>query len=53
MNIADKMEMETRLMGRIADWMEKHGERAMPTLVFVSGKSCGGATPTALWMWTG
>ena len=26
MNIADKMEMETRLMGRIADWMEKHGE---------------------------
>ena len=26
MNIADKMEMETRLMGRFADWMEKHGE---------------------------
>ena len=26
MNIADKMEMESRLMSRIADWMEKHGE---------------------------
>lgn len=26
MNIADKMEMESRLMGRIADWMESHGE---------------------------
>ena len=26
MNIADKMEMESRLMGHIADWMEKHGE---------------------------
>ena len=26
MNIADKMEMESRLMGRIADWMETHGE---------------------------
>ncbi len=25
MNIADKMEMESRLMGRIADWMEAHG----------------------------
>ena len=25
MNIADKMERESRLMGRIADWMEKHG----------------------------
>ena len=26
MNIADKMEMESRLMSRIADWMEAHGE---------------------------
>ena len=26
MNIADKMEMESRLMGNIAGWMEKHGE---------------------------
>ena len=26
MNYADKMEMESRLMGRLADWMEKHGE---------------------------
>ena len=26
MNIADKMEMESRLMGNIAEWMEKHGE---------------------------
>ena len=25
MNIADKMEMESRLMGNLADWMEKHG----------------------------
>ena len=25
MNIADKMERESRLMGRIADWMEAHG----------------------------
>ena len=25
MNIADKMEMESRLMGRIADWMQAHG----------------------------
>ena len=24
-NYADKMEMESRLMGNIADWMEKHG----------------------------
>lgn len=26
MNIADKMETESRLMGNIAGWMEKHGE---------------------------
>lgn len=26
MNIADKMEMESKLMGNLADWMEKHGE---------------------------
>ena len=26
MNIAVKMEMESRLMGNIADWMETHGE---------------------------
>jgi len=26
MNIADKMEMESKLMGRIADWMFQHGE---------------------------
>ena len=26
MNIADKMEMESRLMGNIAHWMENHGE---------------------------
>ena len=26
MNYADKMEMESRLMGNIAGWMEKHGE---------------------------
>ena len=26
MNIADKMEMESKLMGRIADWMYRHGE---------------------------
>jgi hypothetical protein len=26
MNYADKMERESRLMGNIADWMEKHGE---------------------------
>ena len=25
MNIADKMEQESRLMSRIADWMEAHG----------------------------
>ena len=25
MNIADKMERESRLMGRLADWMEAHG----------------------------
>ena len=25
MNFADKMERESRLMGRIADWMEAHG----------------------------
>ena len=24
-NIADKMEMESRLMTNLADWMEKHG----------------------------
>ena len=24
-NYADKMEMESKLMGNIADWMEKHG----------------------------
>lgn len=26
MNIAEKMERESRLKGNIADWMEKHGE---------------------------
>ena len=26
MNYAEKMEMESRLMSRIADWMETHGE---------------------------
>ena len=26
MNIADKMEIESRLMSHIADWMEAHGE---------------------------
>ena len=26
MNYADKMERESRLMGRIADWMERHGD---------------------------
>ena len=26
MNHADKMEREARLMSRLADWMEKHGE---------------------------
>ena len=26
MNIADKMEREGRLMSRLADWMEKHGQ---------------------------
>ena len=25
MNIADKMERESRLMTNLADWMEKHG----------------------------
>ena len=25
MNIAEKMERESRLMGRIAEWMEMHG----------------------------
>lgn len=25
MNIAKKMERESRLMSRLADWMEKHG----------------------------
>ena len=25
MNIADKMEMESRLMSNLADWMEEHG----------------------------
>ena len=25
MNYADKMEMEARLMGNLADWMEAHG----------------------------
>ena len=25
MNIADKMEREARLMGNLAEWMEKHG----------------------------
>ena len=25
MNIADKMEMESRLMANLADWMEEHG----------------------------
>ena len=25
MNYAEKMERESRLMGRIADWMEEHG----------------------------
>ena len=24
-NHADKMELESRLMGNLADWMEKHG----------------------------
>ena len=26
MNIAEKMERESRLMSRLADWMEKHGQ---------------------------
>ena len=26
MNIAEKMEMESRLMGNISRWMEEHGE---------------------------
>ena len=26
MNIADKMERESRLMGNIASWMQTHGE---------------------------
>ena len=26
MNYADKMEQEARLMSRLADWMEKHGD---------------------------
>ena len=26
MNIADKMERESRLMGNIASWMQAHGE---------------------------
>ncbi len=26
MNIAEKMERESRLMSSLADWMEKHGE---------------------------
>ncbi len=26
MNYAEKMEREARLMSRLADWMEKHGE---------------------------
>ena len=26
MNIADKMERESRLMGNIASWMQEHGE---------------------------
>ena len=26
MNIADKMEQEARLMGRLAGWMENHGK---------------------------
>ena len=26
MNIVEKMEMESRLMGRLADWMEKRGQ---------------------------
>ena len=26
MNIAEKMVIESRLMGRIADWMHQHGE---------------------------
>ena len=27
MNYADKMERESRLMGRLADWMETQGNR--------------------------
>ena len=26
MNIAEKMERESKLMSRLADWMEKHGQ---------------------------
>ena len=26
MNYADKMEQEARLMGRLASWMEQHGQ---------------------------
>ena len=26
MNIAEKMAIESRLMGHIADWMQEHGE---------------------------
>lgn len=26
MNYADKMEQEARLMGRLASWMERHGQ---------------------------
>ena len=35
MNYADRMEQESRLMGRLARWMEEHGE-----VVDVDGMTC-------------
>ena len=29
MNIADKMERESRLMTNLADWMQTHGDRVL------------------------
>jgi hypothetical protein len=58
MNIADKMERDSRLMGNIASWMQEHGEvlsdrqRATLTPVSEFGRSGGGDIPSALWMWT-
>ena len=65
MNYADKMERESRLMGRLADWDGSQtgwrrtvrsfptASAATPTPESASGKLNGGAAPTASSMWTG